>query len=351
MKFVDQAKIHLQAGPGGNGCSSFRREKYIPRGGPDGGDGGNGGAIYFVAEPSRTTLLDFQYRQHYKAEPGKNGKGKDMHGRRGQDLVLQVPPGTIVRSAETDEILLEVLGGEPQLAVTGGRGGKGNPRFRTSAIRAPEECEPGAPGEECWVLLELKLMADVGLVGYPNAGKSTFISRVSRATPKIADYPFTTLVPNLGVVSAGDFDHFVVADIPGIIEGAHEGAGLGLRFLRHIERTALLLLLVDALPPDGGTPLESYRVLLEELRGFSADLINKPRMVALTKADLVPDPAELEKLRAELEAEGEEVLAISAVSGQGIEPLVRRLADQVKTQRRAGEAAASEYTAPSIPHS
>jgi GTP-binding protein len=335
VKFVDQCKINIRSGRGGDGCSSFRREKFIPRGGPNGGDGGDGGAVYFKGTRGRTTLLDFQFRQHHRAQDGGNGKGKDMHGATGEVLMLAVPLGTIVRDAETGETLLEVLSEEPALALSGGRGGRGNTRFKSPTNRAPRQCEPGEPGEEHWVVLELKLMADVGLVGFPNAGKSTLISRISRARPKIADYPFTTLVPNLGVVQTESYESFVVADIPGIIAGAHEGAGLGHRFLRHIQRTAILLLLVDGAGFGESDPWQEYQVLLEEMRLYSPDLVAKPRAVALTKADLFGERKEQDELRARLEAAGERVQVISAVTGEGIAGLIHFLGAEVSRVRAA----------------
>jgi GTP-binding protein len=334
MHFVDYAKVQLRSGRGGNGCASFRREKFVPRGGPDGGDGGGGGAVLFRGARGKSTLLDFRYRQHYRAGDGTHGKGKDMHGRRGEDLVLDVPLGTVLRDAESGELLLEVLDETPRRCLPGGRGGRGNSRFKSSTHRAPVECEEGQPGQERWVVLELKLIADVGLVGFPNAGKSTLISAVSKARPKIADYPFTTLVPNLGVVQTGGFESFVMADIPGIIEGAHEGSGLGLRFLRHIERTALLLLLIDGAQPPEQVHQE-HTVLLRELELYAPGLLRKPRAVALTKADLEPGAEQLTALREGLEALGERVFVISAVSGAGLEALLRFLAGEVRTLRAA----------------
>ena len=245
MKFVDSVKIHVRSGNGGSGCTSFRREKYIPQGGPDGGDGGKGGDVFLVGDNSKNTLLDLSFQQHQHAENGKNGGGSDKHGRNGKDLRIPVPLGTVAKLDETGEVLQEVIEKKDYLVFTGGRGGRGNARFKTATNRTPDYHQPGEPGTECWVRLDLKLMADVGLVGFPNAGKSTLISRVSHARPKIADYPFTTLVPQLGVVKPESSDPFVIADIPGIIEGAHDGRGLGDRFLRHIERTASLLLLLD----------------------------------------------------------------------------------------------------------
>ena len=332
MQFIDYVKINIRSGKGGNGCSSFRREKYVPRGGPNGGDGGHGGDVMFKGNAGKNTLLDLRYRQHYRAQDGKAGKGKDQHGRNGETLVIEVPLGTLVRDVETGQMMVEVLAETPQPALQGGRGGKGNARFKTSTNRVPEQWEEGFPGQERWVELELKLIADVGLVGFPNAGKSTLISAVSMARPKIADYPFTTLVPNLGVVPSSHFDSFVMADIPGIIEGAHEGTGLGLRFLRHIERTAMLLLLVDAfLPPE--ELLAEYRTLLKEMGLFSPGLLEKPRAVALTKLDLNPSSGDMAQATEALEEAGERVFPISAVSGAGLDTLLNFLSGAVAAQR------------------
>ena len=346
MQFVDYVKINIRSGSGGNGCSSFRREKFIPHGGPDGGDGGDGGSVSFRGDRGKSTLLDFRFRQHYRAGDGAPGKGKDMHGRRGEELVIEVPLGTVIRDAETGAVLSEVLDEEPLLCLRGGRGGRGNTRFKSSTNRAPENCEEGTAGEERWVELELKLIADVGLVGFPNAGKSTLISAVSKARPKIADYPFTTLVPNLGVVQGEGYDNFVMADIPGIIEGAHEGSGLGLRFLRHIERTALLLLLLDCSQPPEEV-LHTHAVLLEEMRLYAASLPAKPRAVALTKADAAPEPAVVQGLITALEQRGERVFVISAVTGAGMPELRRHLSAQV-AERRAAEQAAAEADGPPV---
>lgn len=347
MRFVDYVKINIRSGNGGNGCSSFRREKYVPRGGPDGGDGGNGGDVFFAGSKRKNTLLDQRFRQHYKAGPGTGGKGKDKHGRTGEALIVVVPLGTIVKDAETGEVLLEVLDEFPLLCLRGGRGGKGNTRFKSSANRIPVEWEEGAPGEERLVELELKLMADVGLVGFPNAGKSTLISAVSKARPKIADYPFTTLVPNLGVVYTEGFESFVMADIPGIIAGAHQGTGLGHRFLRHIERTALLLLLIDC-SREPGELLGEYHTLLEEMRLFSPGLMEKPRAVALTKLDLQRDDGTVAEIRRTLEEAGEEVFTISAVAREGLVELLRYLSAQVARLRGAERASAASRTSPAI---
>lgn len=332
MKFVDHIKLHVRSGNGGKGCSSFRREKFIPRGGPNGGDGGAGGAIILQGVLGKSTLLDFHYRQHFHAPNGANGMGKDKHGANGEDMLVRVPLGTVVKEAGSGEELLEIIDEEPRELLVGGKGGKGNARFKTSSDRAPIHFEEGRPGREMWVELELKLMADVGLVGFPNAGKSTLISAVSQARPKIADYPFTTLVPNLGVVRSDGFESFVMADIPGIIKGAHLGTGLGLQFLRHIQRTALLLLLLDASGQSEREPFDEYLILREEMEAFSATLLSKPRAVAITKKELV-DGEILESLTKRLAGEGEEVFAISAVTGAGLPELLRYLSARVPAIR------------------
>jgi GTP-binding protein len=337
MKFVDYVKIHVRSGAGGNGCCSFRREKFVPRGGPNGGDGGRGGDIVFQGSARKATLLDFHFRRHFAAQRGGHGRGKDQHGKDGESLVIEVPFGTVVRDAATGEVLLECLDATPLPLLRGGQGGRGNTRFKSPTHRAPMECEPGQPGEERWIVLELKSIADVGLVGFPNAGKSTLIGRISRARPKVADYPFTTLTPNLGVVHAEGFESFAVADIPGLIPGAHAGAGLGDRFLRHIERTGLLLLLLDLSELAERGPWEQYETLLEELRLYSPALLTKPRAVALNKADLVPNLERLAPLRARLEERAETVYAISAATGQGLPELVSFLAERVNARRAAVE--------------
>ena len=329
MKFVDSVKIHIRSGWGGSGCTSFRREKYIPMGGPDGGDGGKGGDIYFVGDQNRNTLLDLSFQQHQHAGNGSNGMGKDRHGKNGQDLKIPVPLGTVLKDQETGEVLLEVLETQEYLLFQGGRGGRGNARFKTSTNRAPEHHQPGEEGQECWLQLELKLMADVGLLGFPNAGKSTFISSVSHARPKIADYPFTTLVPQLGVVRHSSGDVFVVADIPGIIEGAHQGKGLGDRFLRHVERTAMLLMLLDVSGFAEHSPLEEFRMLLHEIGEFSADLLKKPRIIGLTKIDSVENLTSLNPIKKKLEQFGEKVHLVSSVSREGLPELLNQLALEI----------------------
>jgi len=322
MKFVDEVELTLASGNGGRGCVSFRREKFVPLGGPDGGDGGDGGDVVLVADSQRTTLLDFRHRRVMRAENGRPGMGSDRTGRRGRSLELRLPVGTVVRDAETGEVLADLTEpGQRVRLLRGGKGGKGNARFANPRNRAPRYAQPGTPGEERRVRLELKLIADVGLVGLPNAGKSTLISRISAARPKIADYPFTTLVPNLGVVRWNEERSFVVADIPGLIEGAHEGAGLGIRFLKHVERTRLLLHLVD---PTQGEPLALYDAIRGELEAFSRDLASKPERVVVTKLDLTEVREALPGIRDAFARRGIEVWAVSAVTGEGVDELVRR---------------------------
>ena len=334
MKFVDSVKIHVRSGNGGAGCTAFRREKYIPHGGPDGGDGGKGGDIFMFGDSGKNTLLDLSFQQHQHAEHGISGGGSDKHGRNGKDLHIRVPLGTVVKDIETGKVFLEVVEEKDYLLFAGGRGGRGNARFKTSTNRSPEYHQPGEPGHECWVRLELKLMADVGLVGFPNAGKSTLISSVSQAHPKIADYPFTTLVPQLGVVKINNLDPFVIADIPGIIAGAHDGRGLGDQFLRHIERTASLLLLLDVSGFSENPPQEEYQTLIEELELFSPKLLEKSRAVAFTKLDSVSDFEPLDELQQHLEASGETVFRVSSVSGDGIQELLSYLGSVVQKERQ-----------------
>jgi len=319
--FIDRAVVHVVGGAGGAGACSFRREKFVPKGGPDGGDGGPGGSVYVRADPNLATLLDYRYRMHWKAERGQHGKGKNMTGKSGADLVLPVPPGTEVRDADSGEPLGEVLNpGDPLLVAKGGRGGRGNARFATATHRSPREWEPGAYGEEKRLELVLKLIADVGLLGEPNAGKSTLLSVISAARPKIADYPFTTLEPHLGVVGLSDGRSFVVADVPGIIEGAHAGKGLGLRFLQHVERTRLTAVLV---PVDNPDPQATYERLRREVALYSAELVEKPHVVVLTKLDLLPAPrSPLPEIRSQ---HGAPVVRVSAVTGEGVPQLLETL--------------------------
>ena len=329
--FIDEARIWVRAGDGGRGCVSFRREKYVPRGGPDGGNGGRGGSIVLRGDPGLSTLLDARHRKHYRAPRGAHGRGAMKNGRGGEDVVIALPLGTVVRDDESGEVLCELLEAEaPWVAVAGGRGGRGNRVFATSTNRAPERAEDGEPGEERWLRLELKLLADVGLLGFPNAGKSTLISRVSAARPKVADYPFTTLTPHLGMVEQGDV-RFVIADIPGLIPGAHEGAGLGDRFLRHVERTRVLLHLLDPEPllreEPGRTPLSDYEAIRAELGGYRPDMLERREVVLLTKGDLVPDPGQRAEIEAPLRERGIASSWISAVTGEGVPECLRALAD------------------------
>lgn len=321
MKFVDYVTITVRSGKGGAGAISFRRAKFEPNGGPDGGDGGAGGSVILEGDAHLYTLLDLRYNRHHFAENGKPGSGALKQGRSGEDIVLRVPIGTIARNEETDEPLAEIVEpGQRIVLAQGGRGGKGNSFFKTSTRQAPRFAQPGEEGAEIQVVLELKLLADVGLVGFPNAGKSTLVASVSAARPKIADYPFTTLEPALGVVRVGDYQSFVIADIPGIIEGAHEGRGLGLQFLKHIERNAVLLFVIPATDDD---PAASYQILLNELEAFNEELLHKPRMVALSKIDLLPveDLEDWLKMIRQGFPESVQVLPISSVSQKGLETL------------------------------
>ncbi|TYT23546.1 GTPase ObgE [Luteimonas viscosa] len=289
MKLVDEAEITVTAGNGGNGCVGFRREKFIPMGGPDGGDGGDGGSVWLEADENLNTLVDFRHQKQFRAQRGENGMGRQMYGKGGQDVVIAVPVGTVVHNVDTDEVIGDLTAhGERLLVARGGKGGLGNMHFKSSTNRSPRQSTPGTAGEERTLRLELKLLADVGLLGFPNAGKSTLIRAVSAATPKVADYPFTTLYPNLGVVSVEPARSFVIADIPGLIEGAADGAGLGALFLRHIQRTRLLLHLVEIEPLDGGDAVEQIRTIERELEKFDAGLLEKPRWLLLNKADLIP---------------------------------------------------------------
>lgn len=341
--FVDEAKIFVQAGSGGNGCVAFRREKYVPAGGPAGGDGGRGGSVIAEVDPGLSTLLDFRYRQHYKAASGEHGMGSDMHGKNAGDLVIKVPPGTIVRNAENGEVIADLTRpGQRAVIARGGRGGRGNARYATPTRQAPRFAEMGEPGESLWCELELKLLADVGLVGYPNVGKSSLIAQVSAARPKIADYPFTTLVPNLGVVDLGDGKSCVMADIPGLIEGAHSGMGLGHEFLRHIERTLLIVHMLDASGLEGRDPLEDFEKINEELRLFSPDLASRPQLVAANKMDLAEARERFPRLKETLGSKGYEVFPISAATGQGIRELLGQIATELDRLRGARAEALAE---------
>ncbi len=333
MKFVDEAQIEVLGGHGGAGCMSFLREKYKAKGGPNGGNGGNGGNVLLTSDASMTSLLDFKYQPRLTAERGEHGRGKEQHGHTGADAVARVPVGTIVRDADSGEAIADLTAAGMTLIIAhGGRGGKGNAYFKTATNQAPRKTQPGLPGEERRLRLELQLVADVGLLGFPNVGKSTFISRVSAARPRIADFPFTTLVPNLGVVRLDDERSFVLADIPGLIEGAHEGHGLGHRFLRHVSRNSLLLHLLDASGMTGRDPEHDYDVINRELALFDPALSAKPQLVAVNKIDAAPEGF-VDALRARFAARGIVLHAVSAVTGTGVRELLDLLAMQVRTAR------------------
>ncbi|MDX6384535.1 MAG: GTPase [Blastocatellia bacterium] len=332
--FIDRVKIRLEGGHGGNGVTAFRREKFVPRGGPSGGDGGRGGDVWIVGDLSLNTLLHLRYNPLHIAGRGMHGEGSNRTGKEGADVVVRVPVGTQVFDPRTNELLFDcVVDGERWLAAHGGRGGFGNAHFTSSTNRAPRYHQEGSEGEELELQLELKLLADVGLLGFPNAGKSTFISTVSAARPKIADYPFTTLEPHLGVVDLGDFRTFVIADMPGLIEGAHEGHGLGDRFLRHVERTKLLLHLVDMSSVSGRDPVTDYEVINHELAMYDAQLAARPQIVVATKMDAVDEPERVEKLRQRALSDDRKFFAISSVSGEGVKALITAVGREVEEQR------------------
>lgn len=329
--FIDRAKIHVQGGDGGNGVTAFRREKFVPRGGPSGGDGGRGGDVIVVADSSLNTLLHLRYNPSHIAQRGLHGEGSNRSGRNGEDLIIRVPVGTQIFDAATGDLLHDLShDGDRWLAARGGRGGFGNAHFTTSTNRAPRYHQNGSKGEELDLQLELKLLADVGLVGFPNAGKSTFISTVSAARPKIADYPFTTLEPHLGVVDLGDFRTFVIADIPGLIEGAHTGAGLGDRFLRHIERTKLLLHLVDVSSASGREAVSDYETVNRELASYNEELATRPQFVVATKIDALDEPERLESLKQRASADNKPFFAISSATGEGVRDLVNAIAAKLE---------------------
>src|SRR5712691_1468058 len=340
--FIDRAKIHVQGGRGGNGVTAFRREKFVPRGGPSGGDGGRGGDVWIVADFSLNTLLHLRYNPQHIAERGRHGEGSNCSGREGEDWIVRVPVGTQIFDSASGELLQDLAAdGARWLATIGGRGGFGTPHFATSTNRAPRYHQSGSEGEELELQLELKLLADVGLVGFPNAGKSTLISTISAAKPKIADYPFTTLEPHLGVVDLGDFHTFVVADIPGLIQGAHQGSGLGDRFLRHIERTKLLLHLVDVSSASGREPVDDYETVDRELAAYNPELATRPQIVVATKIDILDDPQKLAALKQQAEAAGKAFYAISSVTNQGVRDLVNAVAarlDELTESARQNEA-------------
>jgi GTPase len=325
--FVDQIDIFVKGGDGGAGCVSFRREKYVPRGGPDGGDGGDGGSVWLEADPALTTLLDFHYKRHYHAERGTHGEGSNRHGATGQDLVLRVPIGTVVTDRATGELIGDLaVPGQRVLAIAGPRGGRGNARFASSTNRAPRRADLGRPGPERWLHLELKLLADVGVVGFPNAGKSTLVSRLSAARPKIADYPFTTLEPTLGIVRVDDERSFVIADLPGLIPGAATGKGLGHQFLRHTERTRLLLHVLDLDPQTGRDPLDDHAALNRELLAYSPELAARPQLIVANKSDLPEAAPRRERIERHCAARELPFFVISAATGAGLADLVRGIA-------------------------
>ncbi len=330
--FTDYVKIIAKAGNGGNGAISFRREKYVAAGGPDGGDGGKGGNIYFEVDPDSNTLIDFRYNKKFKAENGKNGEGAHKFGKSGEDLYIKVPIGTIVRDAKTNKVLADLSHeGQKELILAGGRGGKGNSHFATSTRQAPRFAQDGEKGEEKELILELKLLADVGLIGFPNVGKSTFLSMTTSATPKIADYHFTTLEPNLGVVKTEYGDSFVIADIPGIIEGASEGTGLGLQFLRHIERTRLLLHVIDVSGSEGRNPVQDFNTINEELKKYSEKLSKRKQIIVANKVDILQDESLYKELEKTAKEHNMEIFKISAATGEGIPELLKHVSDVLKT--------------------
>lgn len=338
MKFIDEVKIRVIAGDGGRGCISFRREKFVPRGGPNGGDGGAGGDVVVVADPQLTTLLDLRYQKQYKADRGEHGMGKDCHGRRGEDRTIKVPVGTIIRDAATGELIGDLqAAGQRVVVAAGGRGGKGNAHFVSSTHRSPRFAQPGEPGQNRELEIELRLLADVGIIGLPNAGKSTLIAAISAVRPKIADYPFTTLVPNLGVVGYEEGKSFVVADIPGLIEGAHSGQGLGHKFLRHVTRTALLIHLLDAAKLDETDPLAPWNVVNRELELFDPELAKKPQIVVANKIDLPEARAKAKSMANKLPKKYQPLDVISAATSEGVRQLVQRVGAKLEELKREGE--------------
>lgn len=329
--FVDYVKIIIKSGDGGNGAATFRREKYVAAGGPDGGDGGKGGDIYFEVDPDSNTLIDFRYNKKFKAEDGQNGSGSHRFGKSGSDFVVKVPIGTIVKDAETGKVIVDMSKpGQKELILKGGRGGKGNSHFATSTRQAPRFAIDGEKGKEKEIILELKLLADVGLVGFPNVGKSTILSKVTKATPKIADYHFTTIDPNLGVVKTEHGDSFVIADIPGIIEGASDGVGLGIRFLRHVERTRLLLHVVDVAGIEGRDPVNDFNIINEELKKYSEKLASRKQIIVANKIDSMQDENNYKKLEELAKEKNIEIYKISAVTGEGLNPLFNHVAEVLK---------------------
>ena len=347
MKFVDEVMIRVEAGDGGNGCASFRREKYVPRGGPSGGDGGDGGSVVLTVDPGLATLLDLAYPQTLRAGRGEHGRGKEQHGKRGADLVLRVPAGTLIYDADGGELLGDLrAAGEPLVVARGGRGGRGNVHFATSTNQAPRRAEPGTPGAQRNLRLELRVLADAGLLGFPNVGKSTLIRAVSAARPRVADFPFTTLVPHLGVVRVDDDTSFVLADVPGLIPGAHAGQGLGTRFLRHLARTAVLVHLLDVSGLTGRDPIADYDAINRELELTSPRLAAKPQIVVAGKLDLAETRARLPAVRDAFAGRGISLHAVSGATGEGTAALTSVVAEAVRRARASGETAAAAATAP-----
>lgn len=329
--FIDYAEIYIKAGDGGNGAVSFRREKYIPNGGPDGGDGGDGGNVIFKVDPGLRTLMDFRYKRKYVAENGENGGKSNMSGKRGSDLIIRVPQGTVVRDKETGRIIADLCEvDQEEIIARGGKGGAGNQHFATPTRQAPNFAKKGTPGQAMTVILELKLIADVGLIGFPNVGKSTLLSVVSKARPKIADYHFTTLSPKLGVVSLGEGQSFVLADLPGLIEGAHEGSGLGHKFLRHVERTRLLIHVVDIAETEGRDAINDFDVINRELKLYNPELAKRPQIIAANKIDALQNPERLERFKAEMNRRGYEVFEISAATNKGVDALMYHTYEKLK---------------------
>jgi GTPase len=329
--FVDHIRIHARAGNGGDGSASFRREKFIPRGGPDGGDGGDGGSVIIRADPNADNLSPLVHKKHWKAKNGEPGGTSGCAGKDALDLVILVPPGTTIRDRDRGNLLKDLVEEGDELVVKGGRGGRGNKHFATATNRTPREFEPGEEGEERWLTLELKVIADAGLIGFPNAGKSTLLSRLSRATPEIASYPFTTKHPNLGIVSLGGDNSFILADLPGLIEGASQGHGLGLEFLRHVERTRVLIHLVEPFPSDGSDPVKNYQIIRNELKTYSAELAEKPEIVCVSKAELTDSGTVRDQLAADL---GREVFLMSSVTGEGLSKVVGKAAELIAEMKR-----------------
>lgn len=341
MGFVDEVKFFVKAGDGGNGCVSFRREKFVPKGGPNGGDGGRGGSVFIEADARKHSLIDFRYRSHFKAERGKNGQGSDKHGRSGKDTIIYVPPGSIIKDAATEQLLADLTEpGQRFIAAQGGRGGYGNTRFASSTNRAPRKAGTGTPGEEFWLKIELKLLADVGLIGLPNAGKSTLLSKLSAADPKVAPYPFTTLTPQLGVLHLKFTAPCIIADIPGLIEGASKGVGLGHQFLRHVERTSILLHIIDA-ASEGDQALRDYQILTAELAAYNKALSDRTHLVALNKIDCINEER-IKELRTLFQSKGIDVLTFSAQKNIGIDTLKDLLADLLEKEREAAADHAQE---------